>query len=203
MKKTALWFLFLTIVLIAFMSNSTLAGDDTPRVKLTTSMGEIVVALDPGAAPKTVENFLSYVKMGFYEGTIFHRVIKDFMIQGGGFNSNMQRKPTLAPVTNEADNGLSNQAGTIAMARTSDPHSAMSQFFINVKDNAFLDHRSKTEKGWGYCVFGRVISGMDVVHAIEHVPTTISAKMRDVPKTPVVIRSATLVEPAPKKATPE
>jgi peptidyl-prolyl cis-trans isomerase B (cyclophilin B) len=141
-----------------------------------------------------VENFLAYVNTGFYEGTIFHRVIKGFMIQGGGLDANMQRKPTQPPVINEADNGLSNRVGTIAMARTPDPHSASAQFFINVKDNLFLDHRAKNAQGWGYCVFGKVVSGMDVVRAIENVPTTSRAGMRDVPQTPVVIVKAEVVK---------
>ena len=168
-------------------------ADAMPRVKLTTSMGEIVLALNPAAAPSTVENFLNYVKDGYYDGTLFHRVIAAFMIQGGGFDEQMRRKATRAPITNEADNGLKNRIGTIAMARTSDPHSASAQFFINVKTNDFLDHRSKTSEGWGYCVFGKVVSGMNVVRAIENVPTTSRSGMRDVPETPVVIQKAVVV----------
>jgi peptidyl-prolyl cis-trans isomerase B (cyclophilin B) len=174
-----------------------LADTTSPRVKLTTGKGDIVLELDAAAAPQTVENFMTYVKDGFYDGTIFHRVIAGFMIQGGGLDAQMQRKPTRAPIANEADNGLSNQTGTIAMARTADPHSASAQFFINVKDNGFLDHRSKTDPGWGYCVFGKVVEGMDVVKAIESVPTTTRAGMPDVPQTPVVITQAVLVDPAP------
>ncbi len=169
------------------------AADTPAQVKLVTDKGEIVIALDAGAAPKTVANFLSYVNAGFYDGTIFHRVIKGFMIQGGGFDATMQRKPTRPPIVNEADNRLSNRVGTIAMARTSDPHSASSQFFINVKDNGFLDHRGKSTKGWGYCVFGKVVSGMNVVRAIENVSTTSRSGMRDVPQTPVVILKAEAV----------
>jgi len=169
------------------------ADESKPRVKLATSMGDIVLELDRTAAPKTVANFLTYVKDGHYEGTIFHRVIAGFMIQGGGFTADMKRKPTRAPIRNEADNGLSNRTGTIAMARTNDPHSASAQFFINVKDNDFLDHRAKSAKGWGYCVFGRVVDGMNVVRAIENVATTSRSGMRDVPKTPVLIQKATLV----------
>ncbi len=169
------------------------AADSQPQVKLATSKGDIVIELNPAKAPKTVANFLAYVKDGFYDGTIFHRVIAGFMIQGGGFDADMHRKGARAPIPNEADNGLSNQTGTIAMARTSDPHSASAQFFINVKDNHFLDHRSKTAKGWGYCVFGRVVSGMNVVKTIENEPTTSRAGMRDVPKTPVKIKQATVV----------
>ncbi|BBO73370.1 peptidyl-prolyl cis-trans isomerase [Desulfosarcina widdelii] len=169
------------------------ADETKPQVKLTTSMGDIVLELDRTAAPKTVANFLAYVKDGHYDGTIFHRVIAGFMIQGGGFTADMQRKPTRAPVRNEADNGLTNRTGTIAMARTNDPHSASAQFFINVKDNDFLDHRAKSAKGWGYCVFGRVVDGMNVVRAIENVKTTSRAGMRDVPGTPVVIEKAILI----------
>ena len=199
MKK----FIAIAISLLCFSATPLIAAEAKPRVKLTTSMGDIVIELDPSAAPKTVENFLAYVNVGYYDGTIFHRVIKDFMIQGGGFDSRMQRKPTRPPIVNEADNGLSNRTGTIAMARTSAPHSASAQFFINVKDNTPLDHRGKTGSGWGYCVFGRVVSGMNVVHAIEHVQTTVRAGMRDVPETPVVIRSATFVAPVAKTTRPE
>ncbi|BBO80336.1 peptidyl-prolyl cis-trans isomerase [Desulfosarcina ovata subsp. sediminis] len=159
-------------------------------------MGDIVIELDPAAAPKTVDNFLAYVNAGFYNGTIFHRVIAGFMIQGGGFDAQMQRKATRPPVVNEADNGLSNRIGSIAMARTSDPHSASAQFFINVKDNDFLDHRAKNRKGWGYCVFGKVVAGMNVVRAIEHVATTARAGMRDVPEAPVVIENVSIVSAA-------
>ncbi len=173
------------------------ADTSAPRVKLTTSQGDIVLELNTVAAPRTVDNFVTYVKDGFYDGTIFHRVIAGFMIQGGGLDAQMRRKPTLAPIGNEADNGLSNQTGTIAMARTSDPHSASAQFFINVKDNRFLDHRSKTDQGWGYCVFGKVVEGMDVVKAIEKVPTTTRAGMQDVPQTPVVITRAVVMDANP------
>ena len=185
----------LTMMILAlWMSTAlSLAADPLPRVKLTTSQGDIVVELDSAAAPKTVENFLAYVKDGFYDGVIFHRVIAGFMIQGGGFDADMKRKSTRPPIPNEADNGLSNRTGTLAMARTADPHSASAQFFINVKDNDFLDHRSKTSQGWGYCVFGRVVDGMEVVRAIENVPTTSRSGMRDVPKVPVVIKQATVV----------
>jgi cyclophilin family peptidyl-prolyl cis-trans isomerase len=175
------------------------AADPLPRVKLTTSRGEVVIELDRAKAPKTVDNFLAYVNDGYYDGTIFHRVIAGFMIQGGGFDADMQRKTTRAPIVNEADNGLSNRIGTIAMARTSDPHSASAQFFINVKDNLFLDHQSKTPKGWGYCVFGRVISGMNAVRTIENLPTTSRAGMRDVPKTPVTIDRAVVLAPKTTK----
>ncbi|MFO7716375.1 peptidylprolyl isomerase [Desulfosarcina sp.] len=184
------------MILALWMSTAlSLAADPLPRVKLTTSQGDIVVELDRAAAPKTVENFLTYVKDGFYDGTIFHRVIAGFMIQGGGLEASMNRKPTRPPVPNEADNGLSNRNGTIAMARTQDPHSASAQFFINVKDNGFLDHRGKTSQGWGYCVFGKVVEGIDVVQAIEKVPTTSRSGMQDVPDAPVLIKQAVVVRP--------
>jgi peptidyl-prolyl cis-trans isomerase B (cyclophilin B) len=187
----------LMIAVLVFLLGTCLAvaAEPLPRVNLTTSLGDIVVELDSAAAPTTVENFLDYVKGGFYDGAIFHRVIKGFMIQGGGFDADMTRKPPRPPIPNEADNGLSNKIGTIAMARTADPHSASAQFFINVKDNTFLDHRGKTSQGWGYCVFGRVVEGMNVVRAIENVPTTSRSGMQDVPNAPVVIKQATVVKP--------
>jgi peptidyl-prolyl cis-trans isomerase B (cyclophilin B) len=159
-------------------------------VKMKTRFGEIVLELDAGRAPATVENFLSYVHSGFYDNTLFHRVIDGFMIQGGGFAPGMRPKPTQAPIRNEADNGLKNQAYTIAMARTSDPHSATSQFFINVADNAFLDFTSPTPQGWGYCVFGRVVAGHEVVDKIKEVKTGSHGLHRDVPVQEVVIEKA-------------
>lgn len=183
----------MTVVFLFVGTGGCLAADPLPRVKLSTSLGDIVVELDSAAAPKTVTNFLTYAKEGFYDGTIFHRVIAGFMIQGGGFDANMQRKETHATIANEADNGLTNRIGTIAMARTQDPHSASAQFFINVKDNGFLDHRAKSRKGWGYCVFGKVVNGMDVIRLIEKVPTTSRSGMRDVPSSPVVLKQVTLV----------
>lgn len=185
--------LAMMILVLWMCMGLSLAADPPPRVKLTTSQGDITVELDSAAAPETVENFLAYVKDGFYDGVIFHRVIAGFMIQGGGFDADMNRKSPRQPIPNEAENGLSNRTGTLAMARTADPHSASAQFFINVKDNDFLDHRSKTSQGWGYCVFGRVVNGMEVVRAIENVPTTSRSGMRDVPKAPVVIKKATVV----------
>jgi peptidyl-prolyl cis-trans isomerase B (cyclophilin B) len=161
-----------------------------PRVTLTTSKGDIVLELYPDKAPATVKNFLAYVKEGFYTGTIFHRVINGFMIQGGGFTADMNQKATHAPVKNEADNGLSNARGTIAMARTNDPHSATAQFFINLVDNAGLDRASPSGDGWGYTVFGKVVAGMDVVDAIAGVPTGYKNGMRDVPTQAVTITAA-------------
>ena len=156
-------------------------------VTLHTNHGNIRIELDAEKAPVTVENFLKYAREGFFDGTIFHRVIEDFMIQGGGFTPDMHQKDTHAPIKNEADNGLKNRNGTIAMARTQDPHSATAQFFINVKDNDFLDYRSASTQGWGYCVFGRVTEGMDVVDRIRRVKTGSSGYHQDVPRDPVVI----------------
>ncbi len=167
---------------------------DMPYVEFETTMGNIVIELNAEKAPKTVENFLNYVKKGHYDGTIFHRVIDGFMIQGGGFDANMKEKATSAPIENEADNGLRNDVGTIAMARTSDPHSATGQFFINVKDNSFLNHSSKTMQGWGYAVFGKVTQGLDVINKIKGVPTGRYGMHADVPTTPVVIIHAKVIE---------
>lgn len=160
------------------------------QVRLETSHGTITLELFENEAPKTVENFIGYVSDGFYDGTIFHRVIDGFMIQGGGFGPGMVEKSTRSTIENEAENGLSNEVGTIAMARTPDPHSASAQFFINVKDNDFLNFRSKSREGWGYCVFGKVIEGMDVVSAIESSSTTSRSGHQDVPQEDVVINRA-------------
>jgi peptidyl-prolyl cis-trans isomerase B (cyclophilin B) len=160
-------------------------------VQLTTNHGVIKLELDADKAPKTVENFLNYVKAGHYDGTIFHRVIDNFMIQGGGFEPGMKQKPTNAPVENEAKNGLKNEAYTVAMARTSDPHSASAQFFINVKNNSFLDYPG--QDGWGYCVFGKVVEGQDVVDRIRAVQTTRSGMFSDVPAQNVLIEKAEIV----------
>jgi peptidyl-prolyl cis-trans isomerase B (cyclophilin B) len=159
-------------------------------IRLHTSFGPITIALDAEKAPKTVANFIDYVKKGHYDGTIFHRVIDGFMIQGGGFAPGMKQKPTGAPVQNEADNGLRNDKYTIAMARTSDPHSATAQFFITVADNDFLNHKAPTAQGWGYCVFGKVSEGMDVVDRIKAVATGRSGMHADVPQQDVVIERA-------------
>ena len=167
--------------------------DMPPVVELDTNMGAIVIELNEEKAPKTVENFLNYVKSGHYDGTIFHRIIDGFMIQGGGMDADMNEKATNKPVENEADNGLKNDAGTIAMARTQDPHSATSQFFVNVKDNDFLNHSGKNMQGWGYTVFGKVTSGMDVIEKMRGVPTGRFGMHADVPKEPVVINSATII----------
>ena len=170
------------------------AAEPPPQVVLETSLGDITLELLPEQAPGSVANFLDYVRAGFYDGTIFHRVIAGFMIQGGGFSADMVRKPTRDPIANEADNGLANERGTVALARTQDPHSATSQFFINVVDNGFLDHQSQTPRGWGYAVFGRVSAGMDVVDAVAASATGVVGGMPDVPLEPVVIRAARIVD---------
>ena len=163
-------------------------------VRMQTNMGTIVLELNSEKAPATVENFVDYAKSGFYDGTVFHRVIPGFMIQGGGFEPGMNQKPTRASIKNEADNGLTNDNGTIAMARTSDPNSATSQFFINVKDNDFLNYTASTPQGWGYCVFGKVVEGMDVIEKIEKVATGSRGMHQDVPTDDVVIEKVTVAD---------
>jgi peptidyl-prolyl cis-trans isomerase B (cyclophilin B) len=183
------------LLLVATMMASpadTTAAAAAPQVVFETSKGTIVVELDPAKAPKSVANFLEYVKAGHYDGLVFHRVIPGFMIQTGGFKPDMTYKPLRPPIQNEADNGLKNKRGTLAMARTNDPNSASAQFFINVADNAFLDHKGKTPDGWGYAVFGKVVDGMDVVDAIAAVPTGKRGQFSDVPMTPIVITKATV-----------
>jgi len=162
-------------------------------VRLHTNFGPITLDLDEARAPETAKNFLAYVTSGHYDNTVFHRVIDGFMIQGGGFSPGMQQKTTRAPIKNEAANGLKNSRYTVAMARTSDPHSATAQFFINVKDNAFLDHTAPTPKGWGYCVFGRVVEGTDVVDRIKSIKTGTSGGHQDVPLEDVIIERAEVV----------
>jgi len=184
--------LFCFLPFYAVAENQTATGDSTVTVRMQTNMGTIVLELDGEKAPETVANFVEYAKAGFYDGTIFHRVIPGFMIQGGGFEPGMTQKATRAPVKNEADNGLKNELGTIAMARTPDPNSATAQFFINVKNNGFLNHTAPTAQGWGYCVFGKVTEGMDVVHSIEKVSTTFRGGHQDVPSEDVVIEKVTI-----------
>ncbi|MDX1513886.1 MAG: peptidylprolyl isomerase [Gammaproteobacteria bacterium] len=164
------------------------------KVRLETTLGNITLELFEDEAPKTVANFVQYVEEGFYDGTIFHRVIDGFMIQGGGFEPGMHQKPTRGNIENEADNGLSNDSGTVAMARTPDPHSASAQFFINANDNDFLNFSAKTRDGWGYCVFGKVVDGMDVVTQIEESDTTTRAGHQNVPKEDIVINRAVTVD---------
>jgi cyclophilin family peptidyl-prolyl cis-trans isomerase len=186
------------ILLFALLA-APLALAANPKVELKTTMGTIVLELYPENAPKTVENFLQYVKDGFYDGTIFHRVIPGFMVQGGGFTPNMQQKTTRPNIRNEAGNGLRNAVGTVAMARTADPHSASAQFFINVAENDFLDFKSPDEKGYGYTVFARVTTGMDTVDRIVKVPTATVGQHQNVPRQPVVIERARLLPDTPAK----
>ena len=183
------------IVLALFIPSGAIGGlSDNPQVIMETSKGTIVLEVFPDEAPETVKNFLQYVRWGHYDGTIFHRVIPDFMIQGGGLTPGMKKKTTEMPIQNEADNGLKNKLGTVAMARTPDPHSATDQFFINTKSNGFLDHKNKTAEGWGYTVFGKVVKGMDVVNAISGVKTAKKGMMSNVPVEPVLIIKMTLKE---------
>ena len=163
------------------------------HILMTTTLGPMTLELDTDSAPKTVENFLSYVSNGFYDGTIFHRVIDNFMVQGGGFTADMEQKATQAPIDNEANNGLKNARGTIAMARTQDPHSATAQFFINVQDNDFLNHTGENMQGWGYTVFGKVTDGEDVLDKIRCVQTGSQAGHQDVPVEPIIIESVTVI----------
>ena len=187
--KTTLVSTLIVLTLLIF-AGFAIAEDINPKVVLETSKGKIVLELYPDNAPETVKNFLNYVDAKYYDGMIFHRVIPNFMIQGGGFTPDMKRKAPQAPIKNEADKGLKNDRGTIAMARTGDPHSATAQFFINSKNNDFLNHRSKTQQGWGYAAFGKVVDGMKTVDAISAVKTKTTGGFRDVPAEPVVIKSA-------------
>ncbi len=184
----------LLLVFAGLFSSWVAASDDKPRVLMETNMGNFILELDAKAAPITVENFLQYVNDGFYERTIFHRVMKNFMIQGGGFYEGMQKKETRAPIKNEADNGLKNLRGTIAMARTPIPHSATAQFFINVKDNFRLNHVARNTKDWGYAVFGKVVEGMDTIDKIRAVRTTTVGGYGDVPIKSVIIKKASLIK---------
>lgn len=194
LKHFALWLCLLTLT-VPILAAEPAAKSANPQVRMTTSLGIIELELDPQKAPKTVANFLQYVDSGFYNGTIFHRVIPGFMIQGGGMLPGMKEKPTRAPIPNEADNGLKNVAGSIAMARTMDPDSASAQFFINTVDNPPLDHRAKTMQGWGYTVFGKVTKGMDVVKKIEVVATGNVGMHENVPVKDVVILKAERLKP--------
>jgi peptidyl-prolyl cis-trans isomerase B (cyclophilin B) len=165
-----------------------------PRVLLNTSLGDVTLELDAAKAPVSTGNFLAYVTSGHFDGTIFHRVIPGFMIQGGGFTADMAQRPTESPIANEANNSVKNDRGTVAMARTSDPHSASSQFFINLKDNVFLNHTAETPQGWGYAVFGKVVDGLDVVDQIAQVPTGNRGPHSDVPQVPVTIDKVTVLQ---------
>ncbi len=190
--------LTLTIILLLTTTLSFSTENKMPesqnKIKLTTSLGSIVIQLNTEKAPISSKNFLTYVKEGFYDGTIFHRVIPDFMAQGGGFDTDFKQKEVHAAIKNEADNGLKNTRGTLAMARTSDPDSATAQFFINYKDSAFLDYKSSTPNGWGYAVFAEVIEGMDVVDAMSDKPTGNQGGHQDVPKENIVIEKAEVIE---------
>ncbi|MBQ7457279.1 MAG: peptidyl-prolyl cis-trans isomerase [Desulfovibrio sp.] len=188
--------LLLFLLLFAFVlpPDTYAAPKQPPIVKLETSLGDIVLQLDEHKAPVTTANFLRYVKAGHYDGCIFHRVIRDFMIQGGGLEADMKEKPTRNPIRNEAKNGLLNKKYTIAMARTQDPHSATAQFFINTKNNAFLDFKEESDTGWGYAVFGKVIAGKQVVDKIERVATSSKGIHQDVPISPIIIKKAVIVK---------
>ncbi|MES9856014.1 MAG: peptidylprolyl isomerase [Sedimenticola sp.] len=193
MREMKVRFSHLLSTLLIGLSLVTVVHAETTQVLIKTNQGDIELELYGDKAPATVKNFLRYVDEGTYNGTIFHRVINGFMIQGGGYTVEMEKKPTHAPVKNEADNGLTNQTGTIAMARTSDPHSATAQFFINHADNDFLDHSSKTTRGWGYTVFGRVTQGMDAVNTIADVYTVTRHGMKNVPEEQVIIKSVSRI----------
>ena len=189
------YLLFLTLLLTTTLSFSTekTMSDTQTKVKLTTNLGEIIIQLNTEKAPLSSANFLRYVNEGFYNGTIFHRVIPDFMAQGGGFDTNFNQKTVHEPINNEANNGLLNSRGTLAMARTNDPNSATGQFFINYKDNSFLNHTSQTSSGWGYAVFGEVIEGMDVADAMAKEATGNRNGHQDVPKTDIIIEKAEVI----------
>ena len=180
-------------VSIILTTSETAMAAGKPIVTFKTNMGDFTVQLEPERAPKTVANFLEYVRDGHYDGTIFHRVIAKFMVQGGGFLPNLQKRDTRGPITNEANTGLKNERGTIAMARTADPHSATAQFFVNVIYNRFLDHTAKTQQGWGYTAFGRVIDGMNIVGRMARVKTGTKGPYSDVPNDPIIIEKATVI----------
>ena len=192
---------YLATILLLCLSIQGYSAEITPIVNLKTNVGTIVLQLNVEKAPKTVANFLDYVNEGFYDGTIFHRVISGFMIQGGGFTQDFKQKETRDPVQNEANNGLKNMRGTVAMARTSDPHSATAQFFINVVDNSFLDHTATTPSGWGYAVFGKVIDGMDIVDKIRKIETGRGGPFwRDFPQELILIEKIFVVKEQPPKS---
>ena len=181
----------LATLLTLFLAPNVLA--DLPKVALETSQGRMVLELNPDKAPKTVANFLEYVRSGHYDDTIFHRVIAGFMIQGGGYDQDLKKRDTRAPIANEADNGLLNERGAVAMARTGNPHSATAQFFINHRTNPFLDYRGKSPRGWGYAVFGRLVEGEEVLDAIARSPVGRQGPLNDVPKQPITILTATVL----------
>jgi peptidyl-prolyl cis-trans isomerase B (cyclophilin B) len=188
--------LLLLVLGLALLAPQGQAAPAAPQVKFKTSLGDVTIELFPDKAPKTVENFLEYTRSGFFDGTVFHRIIPGFVVQGGGMTADMTQKSTRPPIPNEADNGLKNLRGTLSMARTSDPNSASSQFFISLADNASLDHTGKTSQGWGYAVFGKVVAGMDVVDAMAKVKTGNRGFHQNVPVEPVVLIKAEVVAPA-------
>ena len=193
MRKIILFMILLLTSTLSFSTEKTMSDAPT-KVKLTTNLGEIIIQLNAEKAPVSSANFLTYVNEGFYNGTIFHRVIPDFMAQGGGFDTSFNQKAVHGSIKNEADNGLKNTRGTLAMARTNDPNSATAQFFINLKDNTFLNHTGKNASGWGYAVFGEVIEGMDVVDAMAKQPTGNRGGHQDVPKTDIIIEKTEVVK---------
>lgn len=191
--KTSIRSVILILAVLSLLPGTIFANQTNPMIKLTTSKGEITIEMYPDEAPATVQNFLSYIESGFFDGLIFHRVIEGFMIQGGGFTPDMQQKQSGDPIQNEADNGLKNETGTLAMARTGDPHSATAQFFINLENNDFLNHTGKNPQGWGYTVFGKVTEGLDVVKQIGSVSTGRSGPYSDVPVEPVIIENVQVI----------
>ena len=188
--------LFVLLAFTAFAASAAEPAAGNPTVQFETSKGAFTIELFASEAPLSTANFLEYVRSGFYDGTIFHRIVPGFVIQGGGFTADMVQKDTRAPIKNEADNGLPNLRGTLSMARRQEPDSASSQFFVNLTDNAFLNHQAPTTSGWGYAVFGRVIAGMDVIDAIAQSPTGVAGGMPDVPLTPVTVQSARVITTA-------
>jgi len=194
MRKIIVFMMLMLTSTLSFSTGKTMSTAPT-KVKLTTTLGEFTIQLNSEKAPLSSENFLTYVKQGFYDGTIFHRVIPGFMAQGGGFDAKFNQKQTLAPIKNEADNGLVNARGTVAMARTNDPNSATAQFFVNYKDNTFLNHTGKNASGWGYAVFAEVVDGMDVVDAMAKQATGSRGPYQDVPTVDIVITKAEVVAP--------
>ena len=192
--RTIILFMMLSLTSTLSFSTEKTMSDTQTKVKLITTLGEVIIQLNTEKAPISSANFLTYVNEGFYNGTVFHRIIPDFMAQGGGFDTSFNQKAVHAPIKNEANNGLKNARGTLAMARTNDPDSATAQFFINYKDNSFLNHTSQTSSGWGYAVFGEVIEGMDVVDAMAKQATSNRGGHQDVPKTDIIIEKAEVVK---------
>lgn len=194
MLKNPLIYILASTMLLMSCSTTAQEANNSPQVKFETNQGDFVLELNYKKAPISVKNFLRYVDEGFYEGTIFHRVIPTFMVQGGGFNKDFSKKKTHSAIPNEAFNGLRNRIGTVAMARTGDPHSATAQFFINVSQNSFLDFREKHGRAWGYAVFGKVVEGMKVINEIRKIPTGFKNGMKDVPQTDIIILKATHIK---------